>query len=146
MALVGPVCCVATLACVAASAAPTSTSLLAVMICSAPAFIILASAQRGRGSKVGNNASYAAHSQKQEPHVSTFGDEDKVLPVLRPPPEEAARIRARGEDPYAGQRLNYLAGTSVPFEPLLLELGAHQRAKFEEFEQRFPRVSADCKD
>jgi len=45
---------------------------------------------------------------------------------MRPSEEAAAAARARGEDPYPGQRFNYLQGTSVPFEPLLRDLEPKQ--------------------
>lgn len=63
---------------------------------------------------------------------------------FRPSPEEASRIRARGQDPYAGQRLNYLAGTNVPFEPLLEELSDLERQRFEELEREFPSRLSMC--
>eukprot|EP00927_Polykrikos_kofoidii_P072739 TRINITY_DN68828_c0_g1_i1.p1 TRINITY_DN68828_c0_g1~~TRINITY_DN68828_c0_g1_i1.p1 ORF type:complete len:486 (-),score=68.84 TRINITY_DN68828_c0_g1_i1:167-1558(-) len=73
-----------------------------------------------------------------------FPGPEQALPKLRPSTEEAAEMRARGDDPYLGQRLNYLAGTSVPFEPLLEELTPTQRQQFAEFERTFPKVLAAC--
>lgn len=67
---------------------------------------------------------------------------DAALPCFRVQDEEAAKMRARGEDPYVGQRLNYLQGTAIPFEPLLSQLTAKQKERYDKFECEFPSALA----
>jgi len=73
-------------------------------------------------------------------------DPDADLPSFRVSDQEAAKIRARGEDPYIGQRMNYLQGTSVSFGPLLAALSPQQRDTFMTFEKVFPaQLDADTR-
>eukprot|EP00928_Gymnodinium_smaydae_P092163 TRINITY_DN75974_c0_g1_i1.p1 TRINITY_DN75974_c0_g1~~TRINITY_DN75974_c0_g1_i1.p1 ORF type:complete len:428 (-),score=58.43 TRINITY_DN75974_c0_g1_i1:98-1381(-) len=94
------------------------------------------------------SSSVTGDSSKLEPrNVSALKGRiltDASLENFRPSPDEIAKSRARGEDPFASLRLNYLAGTNVPFETVSGALNSTELARFEEFERKVLEKLSSC--
>eukprot|EP00929_Paragymnodinium_shiwhaense_P108563 TRINITY_DN74883_c0_g1_i1.p1 TRINITY_DN74883_c0_g1~~TRINITY_DN74883_c0_g1_i1.p1 ORF type:complete len:502 (+),score=84.17 TRINITY_DN74883_c0_g1_i1:86-1507(+) len=143
-----PILCAAWLACVVGSAvAPKWCVVVIVAGCAAAGAAGLGlrtqSTKQEAAARATDTSSSGTCSQIAA-RAKQYAYPDPSLPFLRPVFDKSYKmpdiVKNPALDPYFAQRLNYLGGSSVPFEPSLAALNDMQRECFYELETTFPDV------